>query len=162
MSRTLFIPFFCLLLSACGAGPDSQTLRQHIQQQLVQQFGKERITLLTLERRGSQPASISARDGHIVYFKAALRLSNPTGLNPQEQQTLSRILSAGVEGLEIEGQDIIANGLSWNVWNSDHWQMQSLEPTPETDQTLSSVPIENANPACVPQVTQSDSQTGNT
>ena len=54
MPRILLLGLF-LLLSACSQGPDSQTVRQDLEQRLNKTLGPDSVLISEFRRQGSAP-----------------------------------------------------------------------------------------------------------
>src|SRR5262245_19501076 len=99
------------LLAGCGGGPDADALRKGVEERLGQALPAGTVTVVALERRGSQsdtkaPAGETRR---IVYFDAALRLAKDFDFGAWDSPGVAGVVSAlgagpkGISGITSGG-----------------------------------------------------------
>jgi TRAP transporter TAXI family solute receptor len=91
-------------LSGCGGGPDADTLRQGVSERLAEALPAGTLSLVSLERRGSQADSQApaGKTRRVVYFDAALRLERDFDFGAWDGPGVAGLVSAlgaGPKGL---------------------------------------------------------------
>jgi TRAP transporter TAXI family solute receptor len=98
------LAFLIALVAGCGSGPDSATLRADVIERLAQAFPPKTITLVDLQRRGSQ-SDAKAPGGETrrtIYFDVAIKLERDLDLgawNAPGVASLVSLLGAGPKGV---------------------------------------------------------------
>ncbi|HEY9279731.1 MAG TPA: TAXI family TRAP transporter solute-binding subunit [Eoetvoesiella sp.] len=131
--RAIFACLFISLLTACSAGPDTDTLRAGVSERLEQALPAGTVELASLERRGSQsdtkaPAGEVRR---IVYFDAEIKLVKDMDFGAWNAPGIAGLVSAlgagpkGIEGITSGGNkagDVIrAHGTARYRQDGQHW-----------------------------------------
>ncbi len=111
--RVLLSCLFLLLLSACGGGPDQDTLRADIEAQLHQAVPANAVEITAFQRMGSQK-DLDAPEGEsrrIVYFDMEFRLLEDVDFGAWGSPGISGLISAlgagprGIEGITSGGNE---------------------------------------------------------
>jgi TRAP transporter TAXI family solute receptor len=136
--RAILACLFLVFLSACGAGPDADTLRSDVARRLELALPNNVVELSSLDRRGSQ-ADTKAPDGEarrIIYFDAELRLKRDTDFGAWNAPGIAGLISAlgagpkGIEGIRSGGNkagDLIqAHGTA--VYRQDDGRWTAVTP----------------------------------
>ena len=131
--RIILACLFISFLTACGAGPDADTLRTGVSARLEQALPAGVVELTSLDRRGSQsdtkaPAGETRR---IVYFDAEIKLIKDIDFGAWNAPGISGLISAlgagpkGIEGITTGGNkagDVIrAHGTARYRRDGQHW-----------------------------------------
>lgn len=104
MLRALFASLLVLLLGACSRGPDSATLQADLQRHLQQAFGKDLLSIVELQRRGSaSDANAPAGETRLViYFDSTLKVERDQDFGSWDSPGVASLVStlgAGPRGL---------------------------------------------------------------
>ncbi len=131
--RIFFACLFLGFLTACGAGPDADSLRNDVEQRLELALPDGAAELVSLERRGSQ-SDTKAPDGEtrrIVYFDAELKLVRDIDFSAWNAPGIAGLISAlgtgprGILGITSGGNhagDVIrAHGTALYRRDGDTW-----------------------------------------
>ncbi len=103
MPRILLLGLF-LLLAACSQGPDSQTVRNDLEQRLSQTLGPDSVLITDFRRQGSAPDAGADDDQQrrLVYFDATLQMQQDRDFSRWDipgVASLVSLLGAGPRGL---------------------------------------------------------------
>jgi len=139
-SSILFLSVIALLsLSACVHGPDSQAIRQDVQNKLDSQLKKGLLEIVSFRRLGSSPLprEESGAQRRIVYFNAGLRFSEDYEFGGWEKlspATLAYVLGAkekglfGIKSKNSAGDLVYVYGS--NAYERDGSQWKQMETVP--------------------------------
>ena len=131
--RAAVVLLAALLLPGCGGGPDAAALRKDLGDRLGEALPAGTVTLVSLERRGSQadtkaPAGETRR---IVYFDAQLRLQHDFEFGAWDAPGVAGVVSAlgagpkGLAGISSSGNktgDVLrAHGTAVYRRDGDRW-----------------------------------------
>ena len=90
-----------LLLTGCSPSPPAAQLARDLQQRLDRDFGEQRLVVETLDRLGSAPDRTDPAQ-RVVYFRVALRLSQPYDFGAWRTHNVARLaelIGCGPRGL---------------------------------------------------------------
>lgn len=134
MKRFLVLLVSCFLLAACSKGPGVEALHKDMDERLLQAFPANTLTMVSLERRGSQSDS-KAPEGEtrrIVYFDAQFRLERDFDFGAWDGPGLAGLVSAlgtgpkGISGVVSGGNKagdlILAHATAVYKQEGDTWQ----------------------------------------
>ncbi|MFW7341566.1 TAXI family TRAP transporter solute-binding subunit [Pollutimonas sp. H1-120] len=136
--RAVLACLFLLFLAACGAGPDTDTLRADVAKRLELALPNNAVELASLERRGSQADTKApvGEDRRTIYFDAELRLKRDIDFGAWNAPGIAGLISAlgagpkGIEGIRSGGNragDLIsAHGIA--VYRQDDGQWTPVMP----------------------------------
>ncbi len=102
--RALLACLVLIFLSGCSAGPDTEALRNDIEQRLEFALNKDVVELVSLERRGSQndTQAPAGEDRRIIYFDATLELKRDIDFSAWNAPGVAGLISslgAGPRGM---------------------------------------------------------------
>jgi len=131
--RALLALLIALSLSACGGGPDAAALKKGVEERLAEALPAGTLTLVSLERRGSQ-SDTKAPPGEtrrIVYFDTELKLGKDFDFGAWDSPGVATMVSAlgagprGIVGMTSGGNKagdvILAHGTSLYKREGDGW-----------------------------------------
>jgi len=129
----LLVGLCTLLLAACGAGPDSDSLRKDVEARLAQALPPGTVSMVSFTRLGSQKdaKAPSGETRRIVYFDAELKLERAYDFGAWDSPGVAGLVSAmgggprGLVGIESGGNqagDVVrAHGTALYKREGDGW-----------------------------------------
>ncbi|MBF7731685.1 TAXI family TRAP transporter solute-binding subunit [Pseudomonas sp. N040] len=143
MPRILLLGL-CLLLAACGRGPDSNTLRTDLEQRLQQTLGADSLRIVEFRRQGSatDARAPAGSERRVVYFDATLELLQDRDFARWDVPGIASLVSLlgagprGLSGIESGGNQagdrLRVHGSLIYQASADGWQLatpQGFSPT---------------------------------
>ncbi|RPI46775.1 MAG: TAXI family TRAP transporter solute-binding subunit [Betaproteobacteria bacterium] len=131
--RILVMLLLTLVATGCQRGPDAETLRKHVETRLGEALPADTLTLVSIERRGSQSDSKAPPDmtRRIVYFDAELKLGRDYEFGAWDGPGVAGLVSAlgagpkGIAGIASGGNkagDVVrARGSAVYRLDGDAW-----------------------------------------
>lgn len=125
------------LLAGCTSGPDSDVLRRDVEARLVQALPEGAVSLVALERRGSQsdPKLPGGQTRRVVYFDAQLKVERNIDFGAWDAPGVAGLVSAlgagpkGIVGIKSggnqEGDVVRAHGTALYQREGDAWMAVS-------------------------------------